>query len=188
MFDEIALKLLISELVGAPIIETPVGPKLQSHGLPYLRVHIQVDHQFINFDQIDEFQISKGFLISFPSLCKLTQGNLEGSLETGFSVRDSTGNIPILPPDASEAVKLPSTIPAVNNASPPPTPVIIIGKVFEEESTSQRTIQAEKLIFLRADSKLAEQWLLEVQELALKVYPRMAKELEAQINGVSAPP
>ena len=41
-FQNLAPKLLISEILNAPVVETESGPKLTSHGIYYNRVQIQV--------------------------------------------------------------------------------------------------------------------------------------------------
>lgn len=41
-FDNLAPKLLLSEILNAPVVETDSGPKLASHGIYYNRVQLQV--------------------------------------------------------------------------------------------------------------------------------------------------
>jgi hypothetical protein len=41
-FDNLAPKLLLSEILNAPVVETDSGPKLASHGIYYNRVQVQV--------------------------------------------------------------------------------------------------------------------------------------------------
>ena len=66
-------------------------------------------------------------------------------------------------------------------------PVLVIGEVAEKESSeveagesvSKRLIVATKILSLPPGKNLGEQWLLETEELACRVYPQMAQQFAA---------
>jgi hypothetical protein len=121
------------------------------------------------------------------------QGNLEGNSEKGYCVRDITGQIPVV---KDPTAKTPIVFESEEQQRQPgqSNPVIVIGHVFESEitpeqesaaleqgtavPTPERFIEVNKLIKLGPESNISEQWMLEIDELARHVYPKMAADLQ----------
>ena len=93
-------------------------------------------------------------------------------------MRDDTGSISIEPPPALQPDSKELTV---------GLPVLVIGEVAEKESSeveagesvSKRLIVATKILSLPPGKNLGEQWLLETEELACRVYPQMAQQFAA---------